>query len=161
MSGLDQQYKEWFSRSFLQATAASAGVSIQFVQDDYFGVDAVLGNGYTSVDVQLKATANPEYDNAGDLVFDLDVLTFNKLRETQRQNSAYLVVAVIDPDRDRWVQLESSGTVLRDRAYWLRLTGQSPTPNRSTIRLKIPKQQTLTTNSVSAIIQAERKALVS
>jgi hypothetical protein len=161
MVGLENQYKEWFSRSFLSAAAASAGVAMQLIQDDVFGVDLVLKEGYTSIDVQLKATSSPTFNSEGDLLFDLDVATYDKLRTTERDNSAYLVIAVVDPDRSRWVALDENGTVLRDRAYWLRLTGLPSTRSQSTVRLTVSREQTVTAESVRQLVSGERKALVS
>lgn len=160
MAGLENHYKEWFSRSFLQAASASAGIAMQLIQDDLFGVDAILKDGYTSVDVQLKATASPQFDGNGDILFDLDVPTYDLLRAAYRDNSAYLVLAVLDPERSRWVTQDKGGTHLHDHAYWLRLTGMPSTPNESTIRLRIPVRQRLSPESVRLIVESERKVLV-
>jgi hypothetical protein len=59
MGGTTADHKEWFSRAFVMAVAASAGYSVQPQQDDVDGVDVVLRHNGITVDVQLKATAVP------------------------------------------------------------------------------------------------------
>src|SRR5450759_2380317 len=96
MGGTTADHKEWFSRAFVMAVAASAGYSVQPQQDDVDGVDVVVRDGGITVDVQLKATAVPSYGRNG-LRFDLDVKTYDKLR-TDRSSPGYLVVAVLPGD---------------------------------------------------------------
>jgi hypothetical protein len=159
VSPYEQQFKEWFSRAFVQATSASAGVSAEWIRDDVWGVDVVLRDGGVSVDVQLKSTAAPDYAADGTLRFPLDVMTYNKLRDPSRLAPAYLLVAVLGPQRERWVGHEPTRTSLLHEARWTRLTDQPESPNSSSITIAFPPDQVLTAIAIREILDAARQEL--
>lgn len=150
MGGTTANHKEWFSRAFLMAVAASAGYSVQPVQDDVDGVDVVVRHGGITVDVQLKATAAPTYRKGG-LQFDLDVKTYDKLR-TDRNSPGYLVVAVLPEEGAAWIDHHADHMRMHRLAYWLEITGMPPTPNQSTISLTIPLANRVTEDALAAIM---------
>ena len=151
MGGTTADHKEWFSRAFVMAVAASAGYSVQTQQDDVDGVDVVLRHDGITVDVQLKATAVPSYGRNG-LLFDLDVKTYNKLR-TNRTSLGYLVVTVLPGDGAAWIDHDKNYMRMHRLAYWLRITGMPPTPNQTKIRLAIPLANRVTEDALAAIMK--------
>jgi hypothetical protein len=154
MGGTTADHKEWFSRAFVMAVAASAGYSVQPIQDDVDGVDVVVRHGGITVDVQLKATAVPSYGRNG-LLFDLDVKTYDKLR-TNRNSPGYLVVAVLPEEGMAWIDHRANHMQMHRLAYWLDITGMSPTPNRATISLTIPLANRVTEEALVAIMTDAR-----
>lgn len=152
----EQQYKEWFSRAFVQAISASAGVAAEWVQNDMYGVDVVLRRRGVSVDVQLKATSVPEFDDDGAMVFDLDVATYNALADSGRMAPAYLVVVTIGSERSSWVGHVPMQTGLLHEARWLRISGLPQSPNSATVRLKVPASNLLTARAVARFVDEAR-----
>lgn len=154
MGGTEADHKEWFSRAFVMAVAASAGFAVQPIQDDVDGVDVELRDGGITVDVQLKATAVPEIAG-GFLKFDLDVKTYDKLRK-DRNSPGYLVVAILPKRRTQWIAHKADHMRMLRRAYWLELTGMKDTANGSTIRLSIPLENEVTELSLRQIMNSAR-----
>jgi hypothetical protein len=156
MPGLDEKRKEWFSRAFLIAVAVVAGFKVEWQLDDVDGVDGCLKDGGVSTDWQLKSTAHPKYDGE-DLMFDLDVVTYNKLR-VARTAEAYLGVVVLPTDRRKdWLHHCSDSLTLYKTGYWLKLSGMKATTNTSRIRLRIPAANRLDSAQVRQIMSAARK----
>lgn len=151
MGGTTADHKEWFSRAFVMAIAASAGYSVQPQQDDVDGVDVVLRHKGITVDVQLKATAVPSYGQ-NSLLFDLDVKTYNKLR-TNRTSLGYLVVAVLPEDGAAWIDHYQDHMRMHRLAYWLEITGMPPTSNQAKVRLTIPLANRVTEDALTAIMK--------
>lgn len=159
MGGTDADHKEWFSRAFVMAVAASAGFAVQPIQDDVDGVDVELRDGGITVDVQLKATAVPTIGR-GVLKFDLDVKTYDKLR-TDRNSPGYLVVAIVPADRQKWIDHGEGLTSLFKFAFWLEITGMTAVTNNATIRLDIPLTNRVTEDALRRIMaDARRRAMV-
>lgn len=158
MGGTLANHKEWFSRAFLMAVAASAGYSVQPLQDDVDGVDVVVRDGGITVDVQLKATAVPSYGHSG-LQFDLDVKTYDKLR-TDRNSPGYLVVAVLPDEGVAWIDHRGNHMRMHRLAYWLDITGMPPTLNQATISLTIPLANRVTEEALVAIMTDARRRLM-
>lgn len=156
MAPSESQYKEWFSRAFLQATSAKAGVGLDFVGNDFWGVDATLSLDGDAVDVQLKATASLTRDADGHPRFDLDVPTYEKLRVPNRHAYAYLIVVEVPELRAEWVVHEPARFILAREAYFLLLTGQPPTSNSSTVRLTLPAENVLTAEAIGGIMLHSR-----
>ncbi len=158
MGGTEADHKEWFSRAYVMAVAASAGLAVQPIQDDVDGVDVELRDGGITVDVQLKATAVPTI-GPGVLKFDLDVKTYDKLR-VDRNSPGYLVVAIVPPDRDKWIDHGQGFMRLLKSAFWLEITGMEPSDNCSTIRLDIPLDNRVTEDALRRIMaDARRRAM--
>lgn len=156
MAGLENQYKEWFSRAFLQAVTAKAGVAVEFISNDVWGVDAALIQAGDSVDIQLKATSSLLRDSAGRPQFDLDVATYDKLRATSRHAYAYLVLVEVPELRVDWVAHEPGRLLLAREAYFFRLTGLPSTGNASRVRLTFPLENLLTADSIERIMLHSR-----
>lgn len=158
MAGSEEKHKEWFSRAYLMAVGASAGYTVQPQQDDVDGVDAVVRDGGITVDVQLKATAAPDYGQDC-LKFDLNVPTYNKLR-IDRNSPGYLVVAVVPKKRSLWLEHKEGHMSMHRLAYWLEITNMPVTPNRATIRLEIPLANRLTEDALVEIMAKARERVM-
>jgi len=146
--------KERFSRAWLIAAAAAADFTYEIVTDDERGVDMTVNNGLHGIDFQLKATSKPEIQ-AGHLVHDLDVRTYDLLRSPLRSAYGVLAVVIVGDDTDTWHQMDADGTHLARSAYFLPLIGMPPTANESTVRLKVPLTNLLTPTAMRMLMDSQ------
>ncbi len=151
--------KEYFSRAWVVAAASAADFTYAIVADDERGVDMTVHSDIQTLDFQLKATSHP--DVQGDcLVHDLDVRTYDLLRNTQRAGYGVLALVVVGDDTATWHTMDTAGTSLAHSAYYLPLHGMPETQNEATIRLKVPVRNLLTAEAMRALmsLQAARWA---
>ncbi|WP_282005767.1 DUF4365 domain-containing protein [Propioniciclava sinopodophylli] len=146
--------KERFSRAWLIAAAAAADFTYEIVTDDERGVDMTVNSGLHVVDFQLKATSKPEVHD-GLLMHDLDVRTYDLLRSTLRSGYGVLALIVVGDDVDAWHLMDAHGTHLARSAYYLPLFGMPATSNTSTIRLKVPLTNLLTSTAMRMLMDAQ------
>jgi len=59
---------------------------------------------------------------------------------------------VLPADETQWLSLSEDELILRRCAYWLSLTGRRATTNRRSIRLRIPRSNTFTVESLPDIL---------
>jgi hypothetical protein len=146
--------KERFSRAWLIAAASAADFTYEIVADDERGVDMTIHSHEHTLDFQLKATSNPEFqDNC--VIHDLDVRTYNLLRSTQRSGYGVLAVIVVGGDTAAWHVMDHDGTSLARSAYYLPLFGMPSTENEATIRLKVPLSNLLTAGGMQTLMDAQ------
>lgn len=158
MDRLINQRKEWFSRAFLTAVSAAAGYPVEFRLNDVGGVDATVHDGGVSVDFQLKATSS-FCDDETDIAYDLDVRTYDLLRDNVRSAPGYLAVVLIPIAERNWLQQSSKRLLLRHCGYWLDLTGSPSSPNRTKVRVHLPRKNTLSVPHLRGIMKSARRRL--
>lgn len=146
--------KEYFSRAWVVAAASAADFTYAIVADDVRGVDMTVHSDTQTLDFQLKATSHPEVH--GDcLVHDLDVRTYDLLRNTQRAAYGVLALIVVGDDTATWHTMDSTGTSLAHSAYYLPLYGMPETQNEGTIRLKVPLRNLLTAEAMRTLMRRQ------
>lgn len=157
-----QQIEELLSCAHVQAIASRAGVSISFPDRD-FGIDGTFRqltirgsrrfpSGY-ALDFQLKVSTRYHLE-LDDVVYDLEVKTYNDLINRSLGNYAIpciLILKVLPPDSAKWLEVTEEGLLLRGGCYWTYLKG-SPSPNKETVRIRIPKRQQLTTDALLELL---------
>ncbi|MEN9855699.1 MAG: hypothetical protein RL186_509 [Pseudomonadota bacterium] len=151
----DNDIKERLSVAYLTALAARAGCQIFETKVDRNGIDATLSaikGTSAKLDVQLKATAAPVYSD-DHLAFDLEVHTYNKLREPNTQSPAVLVVLVLPEDTHQWLVNTYDDMVLRSRAHWVNLAGAPASTNAATQRVHLPRTQVLNTEVLVGLFE--------
>lgn len=146
--------KEWFSRAWIVAAAASANFTYQIVADDERGVDMTVHGGGHTLDFQLKATSNPDLQD-GYLIHDLDVRTYNLLRSPTRSAHGVLALVVLGPDATNWHVPDHESTRLAKCAYYLPLIGMPSTTNVATVRLRVPVANLLTADAMQSLMNSE------
>jgi hypothetical protein len=107
------------------------------------------------VDIQMKATTVWEHD--GDLVvYDLEAKTYNDLVTRDPAAVGCVLILLCMPKSDgEWLAGTETEMVLRHCCYWARLEGE-PTYNAETKRIRIPRTNLLTADSIHAILEGER-----
>lgn len=156
-----QSIEESISVSCVSAIVSRAGASFDIVKQDY-GVDLTvrridsIGGKRMDMggvfDCQLKATINWGKDD-NFVVFDLDTETYNKLlyRKDNSTIPCFLVVMCLPKDKKDWVCVSEESLTIKKCCYYFSVEG-TPTKNKSTIRVKIPREQLLTPSTIKDLI---------
>ncbi|MBT0452139.1 DUF4365 domain-containing protein [Morganella morganii subsp. morganii] len=143
--------KEQFQVGYLKALASCAGLDTGTWTVDNDCVDVTLkGIGYPRpgrrnpcIDIQMKSTET--FEEKGDCyVYDLDIRTYNHLRDEFVSSPQYLMVLHLPDSVSRWIDDHEKGITLNNKCYWLSLRGMPETKNTTSIRVEIPKQQQVT-----------------
>jgi Domain of unknown function (DUF4365) len=158
----DQHIAESLSRAYVRAIAGRAGLNLAIREYDY-GVDgsfdevAVRQNrrvesGF-SLSFQLKASTQWQLD-ATQVVYDLEVKTYNDLilRRSVRATPCILILLALPADVEQWLICEESELRLQGTCYWEYLNG-SLSENRASVRIRIPRSQRLTPESLITLIE--------
>lgn len=151
---------ESLSRAYLQAVAAQAGLSYSIHAYDY-GVDVTLreveqvGPHYVDtgrvVDVQLRSTTGAIVTGS-EVRFDLDVRTYDHLRDVRTRAARVLVLLVLPPEESGWLSQSQDALSLHGCAYWVRLRGRPAVATGTKTRVAIPRQQVLTVAALTELL---------
>ncbi|MFI0411637.1 DUF4365 domain-containing protein [Actinomadura sp. 3N508] len=129
------------------AIATRGGYTIGRWNQDKDGVDVTLHSEGLMVDLQLKCTQSPR--TAGDdFVYDLDVATFNKLRDPHRSAPGYLALVVVPTDLGDWVLHEPTRMLMACHGYWAKLQDEPAPAGNSTTAVHLPRSQPLTSETL-------------
>lgn len=157
--------KEVISAAYVRALTGYAGLNFAQHDKDY-GMDGsfigvkVRGNRRiidgTVLDFQLKASENIEIkDNV--IKYDLEVKNYNDLIETDIITPRILIVYKLPKDIEEWINIDESGTVFKDCAWWCSLKGFKEVKNNEKIRISIPRNQILSDKTLNDLMQKIRK----
>lgn len=147
--------KEQFSRAYLLAVATKGGYTLASWNVDKDGVDATLRSGALMVDLQLKCTQAPRV-SGNDFTYDLDVPTYNKLRDPDRSAPGYLALVVVPHNLGEWIMHEPERVLLSCHTYWAIIQDQPAPTSGKTTSVKMPRHQRL---DASALEQMFRTSL--
>jgi Domain of unknown function (DUF4365) len=156
---------EALARAYLQALAAQAGLSHSTPDFDY-GIDISLrsvdhvGGKYldsgVQVDIQLRSTTRASRTSQ-EIVFDLDVRTFNHLCGTRWNKPRILVLLVLPDDEAEWLVQSAKELSIRECAYWLSLQGMTTSEAASSVRVRIPIGNMLTVAALRDMMDRVRE----
>jgi hypothetical protein len=159
----DQHIAEALSRAYVRAIAGRAGLNLAIREYDY-GVDGSFDevvvrqnrrveSGF-SLSFQLKASTQWQLDFT-DAIYDLEAKTYNDLilRRSMRAATACILILLALPiDSAQWLICEESELRLQGTCYWAYLSG-SLSENRTSVRIRIPRSQRLTPESLLTLIE--------
>src|SRR5262249_55562241 len=155
---------EALSRAYIFALAARCGLTCNPRGMD-LGIDLclnevnVIGNRYSEagvqLDVQLRSTAAATV-GAPEVTYDLDVRTYEDLREVRVRVPRVLVLYVFPEDETDWLSWSEDQLILRRSAYWISLVGRPAVDNIRTIRLSIPRTNQFSVEGLQAIMSRLR-----
>jgi hypothetical protein len=103
------------------------------------------------LDIQAKSTTTRNL-TATEVVYDLDVKTFDDLRDPQVGCPRVLVLLVLPEDESGWTEQTEDHLLLRHAAYWLSLRGQGPTRNQKTVRVLLPRSQLFSVSALESLM---------
>jgi Domain of unknown function (DUF4365) len=159
----DQHISEALSRAHVRAIAGRAGLNLAIREYDY-GVDGSFDevvvrqtrrveSGF-SLSFQLKASTQWQID-ATQVVYDLEVKTYNDLllrRSMRTATPCILILLALPLDSEQWLVCEETQLRLQGTCYWEYLSG-SLSENRQSVRIRIPRSQRLTPESLLTLIE--------
>lgn len=165
-----QHMQESLSTVYLRAVASHAGMSCAVPNPDY-GIDFTIrentwrtdtdgrrqlfDSGF-GVDVQLKSTTVAIVEE-GTVSYDMDVRAYDTLRPDKTLLPRILVLHV-QPTSDRCplVQTEES-LALVGCCYWVCLQGSQPVPNRSSVRIQVPRRNIFSADALRTILERTKR----
>lgn len=159
----DQHIAEALSRAYVRAIAGRAGFNLAIREYDY-GVDGSFDevvvrqnrrveSGF-SLSFQLKASTLWQLDSMH-VIYDLEVKTYNDLilrRSIKTATPCILILLALPADSNDWLICDESELRLKGTCYWEYLSGNS-SANRSSVRIRIPRSQRLTPESLITLMQ--------
>lgn len=157
-----QTIEELISVSYVSAIIARSGFAPNAVAKDY-GVDLEVRNigRHKSkridlgpfLELQLKASINWSAEDKH-VVFDLEADAYNRL-VFRRDNSAIpcaLVVCCLPKDETAWLTVNEDELTIKKCCYYHFIDG-AETKNTASQRIRIPRNQLLTPNSLHELKQ--------
>jgi hypothetical protein len=156
----DTYIEERLSVSFVGAIVSESGYLYDIPGSD-FGVDLSIRrvkkskHGYIDLgvvyDLQLKATYNWS-ESGNDIIYDMDATAYNKLilRNNEASTPCFLTLFCLPPERSRWLEITDSELIMRKSCYYYYLSGDE-TGNRSGKRIKIPKSNLISTETINKL----------
>jgi hypothetical protein len=157
--------QEALCRAYVLAIAAQAGVSWSKPDPDYgtdlslrlvSPVDGRLRDAGAQIDLQLRSTTRAIVSET-EVMYDLDVDTYNNLRNVDRPNLLFLVLLAMPPDEALWLSQDLEQLCLRHCAYWISLRGFPPTPATRSIRITIPRRNIFSVEALMDLLQQARE----
>lgn len=139
-----------FGEAWLEAVAAGSGLlhgrptSLDLQKADVQLVypGRASNTRYPTVLAQVKTTIGLRGPRNGAFSYDLDIATYEVLRQTDHVLRRILVVIGLPPEGDS-VRLLPEGTLLAGKGAWVSLEGRPPSPNQSTQTVRLPEANTL------------------
>lgn len=157
-----QTIEELISVSYVSAVIARSGFSPNAIAKDY-GVDLEvrrIGIHGTKridlgvlLDLQLKASINWSADETH-ITFDLDSDAYNRLifRRENSTTPCALVLCCLPKDEASWINVCEDELTIKKCCYYHFIEG-SETQNSSSKRIRIPRSQLLTPQSLNNLKQ--------
>jgi hypothetical protein len=154
---------ESLSRAYIRAVAGQAGLNLSLREYDY-GVDGNFDeitirnkrrveSGF-SLSFQLKASTQWERDD-NTVTYDLEAKTYNDLvirRNFRMAVPCILILLALPSNSSQWLIYSEEEMRIRGSCYWEYLSGK-PTANRQSVRIRIPRHQRLTPESLLDLIE--------
>jgi hypothetical protein len=152
--------QEALSLAYVHAVAAAAGVTHSARLKDY-GIDLTLHEvigepglyveSGRAIEIQLKSTT-AAIETRATVSYDLSVRAYDILRAETKQ-TRLLVLLVLAEDEAEWLVQTGTKAELRRGLFWMSLRGRPAVPNRSSVRIQIPRRQVFTATAVREIMQ--------
>jgi hypothetical protein len=157
--------QEAISNAYVHALAGAAGLNLGARTTFDYGIDGTfhpvknvggkLVQSAFPVEFQMKATTVWRHE-ADHVVYDLSARAHQILTDRERgQAMAILILLCMPPEAVDWVVGSEDHLHLRNCCYWYRPPGP-PTTNTSSVRIRIPRSQILTAESLRDIMATAR-----
>lgn len=151
----EQDRKEEFSVALVHAIAATAGYCIGTLSKDRDSIDLLLVADKNTlkrspmISVQLKCSSQDFPSTDDDFSFPLEKKNYDDLREETTLPRLLLVVRV---PAEPWIIFTEQKTELFKCCYWRSLLGEPASENTTSVTVKIPRANVLTTESLVALM---------
>ncbi len=147
------QRMEQFSRAYVQAVAAVAGVNVLqwSVDDDSIDIGFGVKNKHRArLEAQLKCTYAHGMKDDG-LAFPLSLKNYDDLRADVIV-PRILVVAVVPSDPREWLEQTREQLVLRRCAWWTSLHGAPDTENETKVTVRLLPDKVFTPEALQSLL---------
>lgn len=106
------------------------------------------------LDIQIKSAtiAKTAIVRGENIVYDLDVDTYDDLREPKVGTPRILVLLVLPESEEERLHQTENALCLRRCCYWLSLKGRKEVKNRSTVRLKLPRESVFSEDALRGMM---------
>ena len=157
--------KENLGQAYVRTVVASVGFNLSKDEND-FGLDGTIkdvavrngryhNNGF-SIEYQLKSSCDVTFED-NELVYDLESKNYNDLSSWDGAVPAILILFVMPQEENEWVEFSRNGLTLHNCAWWYSLSGQAPTTNESTKRIRIPINQVFSPDELNNLMAKVRR----
>jgi hypothetical protein len=158
--------QEALSLAYVQALAGGAGLNLDVRSVFDYGIDGtfwpvkningeIIQQGYP-VNFQLKATTRWRHEE-NCVVYDLDARAHRILTDRERGEALAILILLCLPDDDNdWLDGCEDYLLLKRCCYWFRPPGP-PTGNTSSVRIRVPRANVLTPESLRGIMRTARE----
>ena len=150
---------EQFSRAYVKAVAAAAGVTNWTSDVDNIGIDVHFKRGttdgvrkYPQLECQLKATTE-DCVRDDHVAFELDIPTYNKLRYTGLAVPRILVVVVMPRNVESWIVHSEDMMSMYRCGYWISLLGEPALPNTRSTTIRLPRSNRFDAQGLDQIFE--------
>jgi len=147
VSSADSWRIEGFSLAYVRSVAATAGCEVTRVDVDQDSVDLILKRKTIAtqvrspqLDLQVKATTSECLDGTY-VRYPLAIKNYNGLRGTNFAVPRVLVVVLIPPNFEDWVDHNEVELAIRRCGYWASLREAPETGNTASVTISIPRSQ--------------------
>ncbi|MBP1543321.1 MAG: DUF4365 domain-containing protein [Oscillospiraceae bacterium] len=154
---LDKQ-KEELSISYLSSIAAVAGIDYERNIHDSDSTDATLkcwiDGIHASLRVQLKATSSSNVfsESENTISYKLKPKNYNDLC-AKSTTPIILCLLILPEDPSEWLSWSIEELSIKGIMYWVSLAGRERTDNTSSISISISKNNTITKDSLIALLK--------
>jgi hypothetical protein len=152
--------QEQISLAYLSAVATRAGATSAAWNVDKDGVDVTLKRNHILVEFQMKCTFAPNLLGDGETyTFDLDIQTYDALRERERSAAGFLGLVVVSRDLDDWLAHDEETLLMHCSGYYARIQNLPPVVGQETKRIHLPKAQRIDLAGMDDIFAYAHKRL--
>jgi hypothetical protein len=150
--------KEVFNVAYVLALAAQAGLNTSEPRVDEDSVDLmIIGSGFNGrrrdpqISLQLKCSSQ-DLISGEHIKFPLKLKNYNDLRGRNISNPRYLVVLLVPPNQDAWMQHHPEHVSLHNNCYWLSIMDHPETHNSDSVTVDVPLSQRLTSAQLKQLM---------
>lgn len=159
--------QESLTRAYILAIAARMGMSCSIRDFDY-GIDLTLHQVTTRtnpatgrkryiesgmpLDIQVKSTTAAIVED-NEVKYDLDVQSYDDLRDTNVRTPRILVLHVQPKDEDERLSQLEHALAVGGCCYWISLRGSAPVQNQRSKRISIPRKNIFSTDQLKQILE--------
>jgi hypothetical protein len=111
------------------------------------------------LDIQARSTTLADIE-AAHVKYDVDVQTYEGLRDPSAPCPRILVLLVLPRDEGAWLAQTEAELTLRHCAYWYSVRGREPTRRRETVRLSIPRANVFSVAALREIMSRLKQGAV-
>ena len=146
--------QEQFSFAYITAVASQARIQVELRRLDDDGIDGILISDEGTeprIEFQAKSTYS-DIERTDKISYPLKVGAYNRLiKETTTPR--ILIVMIVPSCPNDWLDQDQERLVTHRCAYWANLRGQSPTTNKGTKTITVPKTQIFSPDKLRYLIQ--------